>query len=66
MQKFKFLILFLLPFMAFAQEKSSGFYGTFDTGVEYLNLQTSDKKSKVNKGNIGTLRVKAGYEWDTG
>ena len=65
MQKLKFLAL-LLPILAFAQERGSGFYGTFDTGVEYLNLQTSDKKSKVNKGNIGTLRLRGGYEWDTG
>lgn len=66
MKTLKFLALVLLPMLAFAQEKSSGFYATFDTGVEYLNLQTSDKKSKVNKGNIGTIRAKAGYEWETG
>lgn len=66
MQKRLFLTLFLLPIFVFAEEVSSGFYGTFETGFEYLNLQTSDKQTKINKNNLHTFHIKGGYEWETG
>lgn len=61
-----FLLAIFLPIFAFAEETSSGFYGIFETGFEYLNLQTADKQTKVNQNNLHTFRAKGGYEWDTG
>lgn len=61
-----FLLVIFLPIFAFANEINSGFYGTFETGFEYLNLQTNDKQTKVNQNNLHTFRVKGGYEFDTG
>lgn len=66
MQKSPFLALILLPIFAFAEESGNGFYGIFETGFEYLNLQTADKQTKINKNNLHTFRAKGGYEWDTG
>lgn len=66
MLKQLFLALLLLPIFVFAEEVSSGYYGTVETGFEYFNLQTSDKQTKVNQNNLHTFRVKGGYEFDTG